>query len=62
MPDIIRMSCISYFDIGFHIYCFVKHKDGLKYKKMVDDSGKRGGEIGIIDGIACALQHCSAWP
>jgi hypothetical protein len=56
------MSCISYFDIGFHIYCFVKHKDGLKYKKMVDDSGKRGGEIGIIDGIACALQHCSAWP
>ena len=40
-------------------YFFVTPDD---YKKMVDDSGKRGGEIGIIDGIACALQHCSAWP
>jgi len=37
------------------VNCFVIHKDGLKYKIIVDESGKKGRLIGIPEGVVWGL-------
>jgi len=42
MLYVIRMGCIPYFNMCFHVLQVIICKVGLIYKIMVDESGKKG--------------------